>query len=398
MLGSAVLPRAESTFEELVVCSLEPWDDIWRRNQFFVDCLLRRNSQLRVLFVEPPTDPLYDLSTRRHLKTPRLRPLGYQRRLRALRPLKPLPRRLGGFSDAALRRQVRLAASLLRFSNPTLWINDVTYAPLIRTTGWSTVYDVTDDWLAAPFAPRELARLRRMERLALDHADAVTVCSTNLAQSRGQSRLVSLIPNAVDIEHFRRPRPRPRDLPTPPVAVYVGTLHESRFDVDLLLDVAVSLPFLRVVLVGPNSLAEASRQRLASVSNVTLLGPRKYEDVPAYLQHSDVIIVPHLANRFTESLDPIKSYECLAVDRPTVATPVGGFRSLGDAVTVATPARFAACVQEKLDADGGAPRRRSAPPTWFERADQFQRVLEAISKSPRRGHPGETNLPRVFHQ
>ena len=41
---------------DLVVCSLEPWDDVWRRNQFLVDGLLRRDPDLRVLFVEPPSD------------------------------------------------------------------------------------------------------------------------------------------------------------------------------------------------------------------------------------------------------------------------------------------------------------------------------------------------------
>ena len=41
------------------------------------------------------------------------------------------------------------------------------------------------------------------------------------------------------------------------------------------------------------------------------------------------MIVPHLVNPFTESLDPIKAYECLAAGRPTVATPVAGFRDLG---------------------------------------------------------------------
>ncbi len=58
-------------------------------------------------------------------------------------------------------------------------------------------------------------------------------------------------------------------------------------------------------------------------------------DVPAYLQHADVVIVPHLVSPFTESLDPIKAHECLAIDTPTVATPVPGFRERTDAFVVA---------------------------------------------------------------
>ncbi len=42
--------------EGLVVCSLEPWDEVWRRNQFLVRELLALDPNRRVLFVEPPFD------------------------------------------------------------------------------------------------------------------------------------------------------------------------------------------------------------------------------------------------------------------------------------------------------------------------------------------------------
>ena len=209
-------------FSELVVCSLEPWDEIWRRNQFLVDELLRRNSGLRVLFVEPPADVLFDLTQRRRPDMPRFRRLAADGRLTAFRPLKALPRRLGPPADALLLWQVRLAVRRVGFERPVLWINDVTYAPLIEQTGWPSLYDVTDDWLLAPSPPRELERLRRLDALALAHADEVVVCSPALARSRGTTRPVSLVPNGVDVDHFRRPRPRPSDLPAAPTAVYVG--------------------------------------------------------------------------------------------------------------------------------------------------------------------------------
>ncbi len=71
-----------------------------------------------------------------------------------------------------------------------------------------------------------------------------------------------------------------------------------------------------------------------------MLGPRAYADVPAYLQHADIVIVPHLVTPFTESLDPIKAYECLAIETPTVATPVAGFRELAASIRVASRESF----------------------------------------------------------
>jgi glycosyltransferase involved in cell wall biosynthesis len=360
---------------ELVVCSLEAWDEVWRRNQFFVDALLRRDPALRVLFVEPPTDVLFELAQRRRPPLPRLARLREDGRLVALRPLKPLPRRLGSFSDRALLRSVPRAARRLGLRNPTLWINDVTYAPLIESTGWPTLYDVTDDWLLAPASPREIDRLRGLDALALRLSQEVVVCSPALASSRGARREVTLVPNGVDAEHFRRPRPRPEDLPDARFAVYVGTLNEARLDVELVVELARALPDLSVVLVGPDALARESRRTLAAQPNVRLVGSRPYEAIPGYLQHADVVIVPHLVSPFTDSLDPIKAYECLAVGRPTVATAVAGFRELADRLTVVPRAAFIDAVKAALESKAPVTVPSSPGVGWNDRAAAFEAIL-----------------------
>lgn len=360
--------------KQLVVCSLEEWDAVWRRNQFLADRLLRLDPELRILFVEPPADPLHDLRRRRRPDGLRVHVVDGERRLCTVRPLKPLPRRFGAVADAALRGQVRLAARALGFDAPVLWLNDVTYAPLIRATGWPAVYDVTDDWLRAPVSERERTRLRRLDELALRDAAEVVVCSPDLARSRGAQRPVTVIRNAVDVEHFREPRERPRDLPQAPVAVYVGSLHESRLDVPLVVELARAAPDVSVVLIGPDSLTSASRANLTAEPNVHLLGPRPYDDVPAYLQHADVIVVPHVVDEFTESLDPIKAYECLAVARPVVATPVAGFRELADSFAVVRRNGFVDAVRRAIAGETGA-MPAAAIPGWDERASAFAAVL-----------------------
>ncbi len=129
--------------------------------------------------------------------------------------------------------------------HPTLWLNDVTYAALIHRTGWPTVYDVTDDWLLAPFPAREIDRLRHLDALALADAGEVVVCSAALAASRGRTRAVTLIPNGVDTDHFRLPRPRPLDLPPAPT---VSTSEHSTSHVSM------SISLLNLPARAPRSL------------------------------------------------------------------------------------------------------------------------------------------------
>jgi teichuronic acid biosynthesis glycosyltransferase TuaH len=368
-------PAAGGPLRSLIVCSLEAWDDVWRRNQFLVDGLLRRNPGLRVLFVEPPHDLVQGLARGRLPRRPRLRPAAGSGRLWTLQPLKPLPHRTGPVSDHALWWQVRRAAERLELLDPVLWVNDTAYGPLIGQTGWPSVYDVTDDWLLVPVPPRERERRHRLEAVAMRDAGRVVVCSPGLARSRGAVRATTLIPNGVDVGHFTRPRSRPADLPAAPVAVYVGTLHDERIDVELIAELAARLPALSVVLVGPDALGHGSRRRLAAHGNVRLLGPRPYVRVPCYLQHADVTIVPHRVTPFTESLDPIKAYECLAVGRPTVATTVAGFRALGPPVASVPREEFTARVEQTLEAGGTAV---AAPPgdlSWDDRCRRFEAVL-----------------------
>lgn len=365
---------------ELVVCSLEAWDDTWRRNQFLVRELLAREPTTRVLFVEPPFDPLHALRQggpgRRSDLTRRrgLRPLVDARVVR-FQPLKLGPRKLGAGVDRALRRQVRRAAQQAGFTRPTLWINDAAYAALARETEWPALYDITDDWLEAAPTVAVRRRLESAERVLFRDAGAVVVCSEGLARTRLAGRPdLRVIPNAVDSEHFTTPRRRPSDLPAGPSAVYVGTLHEDRLDVALVVRLASARPDLGVVLVGPDALSVTSRARLEAHANVHLLGARPYDAVPGYLQHADVVIVPHGVTPFTESLDPIKAYECLAVGRPTVATPVAGFRDLGEPVRCATAERFVDVVDEVLSAPvGTAPQE---VPSWAERAAAFKEALD----------------------
>jgi len=367
---------------DLVVLSLEAWDQVWRRNQHLVAGLLRDDPDLRVLFVEPAADPLYELVSRRRPRAGRgLRSLVLDgvapERLWAFQPTKLLPRRLARNHDVRAARAVRRVARRLGFRAPLLWVNDPAGAALLELTDWPALYDITDDWLEAERTPAEHARLVRDEALLMDRAAEVVVCSPGLARTKGAGRPVTLIPNAVDVAAYRIPRGRPSDLPAGPVALYLGTVHPARVDLDLCVATATALRDRgRLVLVGPAPLGPGDAARLAG-TGVVLLGPRHRDDVPAYLQHADVLVVPHVVTPFTDSLDPIKLYEYRAVGRPVVSTPVAGFRDSGDPrVTVIDAAGFPDAVARALPASSRFPEGADeAVPTWADRVAQMREVI-----------------------
>lgn len=384
--STVITPERGLEAHSLVVCSLEPWGEVRRRMRILVDEIVDLDPSVHVLYVAPAVDIPH------LLRQGKVRPPVGQHleqvhpRIHVLRPHKWLPRLVGPFADRSLERQVLKAVGELGMRQPLLWINDAGYAQFAVRTGWPSLYDITDDWLLAPLTPRQRARLVSDEALLLEHSEAVVVCSRDLGRTRGRVRKVELIPNGVDVELFRTPRPRPSALPPAPTALYVGTLHLERLDIPLIHDLAKSQSDLHIVLLGPNDLPADVTARLERVPTIHLLGPYPYDQVPAFMQHADVVIVPHLVNPFTESLDPIKAYESLAAGRPTVATPVAGFRDLGTPIVIADRDHF---IDATTGALGQAQARPPGIPTafettpiasWRQRAESMASLMDRVRR------------------
>lgn len=387
------MKSARASRKVVVVFSLEPWDDVWRRNQHLVSRLLTMDDALEVLFVEPSADPLHALL---HGRRPRLG--GGERRatgpghagdplarLRLYQPTKWLPRRLDPHGDrrragAALRVAARRGAPVAS------WVNDLSAVHVLDLIDVPVLYDITDDWLAAQRSATENARLSASEHRLLAESTAVTACSPALVRDKGRARSdVVLLTNGVDLTAYTGPTERPSDLGTGPTALYVGTLHADRLDVDLCVRTARRLGDVgaHLVLLGPDALEPHERDQLAR-AGAQLLGPRPHAQVPDYVRGADVLVVPHVVDRFTDSLDPLKLYEYRAARRPVVSTPVAGFRDTDDdLVRVVEAVVFPEAVVGATTAGDVASHRMPADlPSWDTQAALMRETLDRLVQQP----------------
>lgn len=341
--------------------SLEAWDDVWRRNQHLAARLVRSGVLRSLEFMAPP-EP--GLSVRARSSRP-------EPGIEVVTPPLLVPRRHGGHRllGAWLRRRLR--------GVELLWVNDPVAGVGSMRAGVPVVYDVTDDWRAMPQDPASRARIVAAEDALARYADATVVCSGVLA-NRWQDRYgvrATVIPNGVDVAAIRAAAPVQLG-PDGPHAVYVGTVHANRIDLQLVADLAAA-GVGTVHLVGPDGLSAADREQL-SRSGVRLHGPVPARAVPSWLVAADVLICPHLVDDFTLSLDAIKAHEYLATDRPVVATPSCGFQELhADGLAVVGADGFVDAVRK---AAGSGPFARPAPPSWDERAAAFGAVLREAAQ------------------
>jgi glycosyltransferase involved in cell wall biosynthesis len=390
---------------DLIFVSLEPWDAVWRRNQFLCAELARRRPERQILFVEPPVDVSAAIRRRQPKEL-----LGAGQRsvpgfdnITVTRPRKWLPNKTAATRQcnaARFRRHVYRAAHRLGFyrggRHPLLWLNPYDAVHMIgRMHEAGVIYDITDDWTCFGEDGPLRRRIAAMDQRMSEQADAIIVCSNGLQQNKAayQNKL-HLIQNGVDCEHYARvweqaPSASPGDGRRwdTPVLGYTGTVHADRLDVDLLMQLARRMERGTIVLIGPNHLSQPQQQRLEDTGRVVFAGVVPYHDLPDWMSQFDVCIVPHRVTPFTESLNPIKLWEYLASGKPIVATPVAGFRDYADHVRLASdPSSFLSEVRAALWADPAAARERQAlaqQHSWHKRVDAVEAVLNQVISGER---------------
>lgn len=185
---------------------------------------------------------------------------------------------------------------------------------------------------------------RALETYVVRRADAVTTICEGLRtdiEARGvPASRITVIPNAVNLQHFEASRPRNSALAielglgTGPTLGFVGSFY-SYEGLALLLGAMPQLvqafPDLKLLLVGggpDDDLLHARARQLGVERHVIFAGRVPHEDVANYYSVIDVLVYPRLAMRLTDLVTPLKPLEAMAQGRLVVASDVGGHREL----------------------------------------------------------------------
>jgi glycosyltransferase involved in cell wall biosynthesis len=375
---------------DLIFVSLENWDDVWRRNQFMCAALVRRFPDIKILFVGLPLNISHNL---RHGNLFGSENKGTRRvpdfpNITVTHALKLCPDSIAAgrcFNEGMARRHVRRVARDLGLSDPILWLNPhsaVHMAGAMKER--AVIYDITDDWAMAPsFSERDRELIIEQDRALCRRADLVVVCSEALETSRrGRCKQLLLLPNGVDHERYAAiPDATERGRWPGPVFGYTGTIHGDRFDVNLAAGVASAFPEGSVVLVGPDHLTGAEKQKLAAYSNIHINGPVPYPKIPEVMAQFDVCIVPHVESKFTNSLNPLKLWEYLASGKPVVSTNVAGFSDYPQFCRIASGTdpfvRECRAALQENGAQCAARREEARKHSWDQRVDALLDTLSS---------------------
>lgn len=242
----------------------------------------------------------------------------------------------------------------------------------LQDLGWEIVYDVIDDWSDHALGGGWFSV--NDEKELTGRADRIIASAPDLVERvRLMRRPASLVPNAVNAEIFGVDRPpRPGDLPTGQVIIgYHGSLYGDWFDWYALREVAEAFPDAAVVVIGDDKV-----KPIELPDNVYFLGLKAQVDLPGYLQHFDVGLIPFKVSPTTHAVSPLKVFEYLASGVPVAAPPL---RPLAGLDGVYTDYELVPMVEKALA--GPRPDRAASllAHSWTNRVNQ---IVPPESRSP----------------
>jgi glycosyltransferase involved in cell wall biosynthesis len=277
-----------------------------------------------------------------------------------------------------LRMQIRVSANKLHFRSPVDWIFIPTAADVAGHLGEShIVYQCVDEYSAFSDAAPEV---RERERDLLKKSDLVIVSSEKLLESKQKVNAnTHLVLHGVDFDHFvcaTEPQlpiaPEIKAL-NKPVLGFVGLIADW-VDLPLMAELARLRPEWNIVLIGRS---DTDTSVFAGLTNVHLLGPRPYKDLPQFLRGIDVALLPFVQNELTYAANPLKLREYLAAGLPVVSAPLPEVRRFEPLVRLGSTANdYVAAIDEILSSGAAGCSRERAEQVRGESWDNKVRELE----------------------
>jgi GT2 family glycosyltransferase len=193
---------------------------------------------------------------------------------------------------------------------------------------WLIVYDCMDEWEDFPAIGKPLLEA---EKDLIEKSDLITVTAALLQEKwlgKGKREPI-LIRNGVDYDFFAEHCQPNNTLGhiSHPVIGYYGALAEW-VDFSLVVRLAQRRPDWNFVFLGDVFVTDLCG--LDEMENVHILGRKPYTEMPLYLYHFDVCIIPFVLNKVTHAVDPVKFYEFICGGKPVVSVPLSELKIYAD--------------------------------------------------------------------
>lgn len=207
-------------------------------------------------------------------------------------------------------------------------IRDNEYIQLVRNNGFTILYEYVDE------IHEEISGMKIQQRILDRHNsmledESVTVIATadKLYQEVKAVRKTNfaLVTNGVQLGHFDQ---KFSNVPLEikdivkkgnPIIGYYGAFAKW-LNYELIEELATKHPEWEILLIGKDYDGSINNSNISKFSNIHVVGPINYYQLPEYAQHFSISTIPFRINDITDSTSPIKLFEYMALNKPIVTT------------------------------------------------------------------------------
>jgi glycosyltransferase involved in cell wall biosynthesis len=287
-----------------------------------------------------------------------------------------------------LNLQLRLAMWHCGMARPIVWVAIPSAADAAESLHPKLiVYQVSDKYDANQDSPIAKDVIRQLHQRLVNMASVVFYSGRKLFDEAVDVPHRVFLEQAVDYDHFARAAPEtaPEIAAIPrPVLGYFGAM-DFVMDVPLINEVARRRPDWNWVMIGLKS----RLMQAVDAPNVHFLGSKPYAELPRYLRHFDICVLPwNLGSSFTAYGSAIKVREYLASGKPIVMAPLFEYLQTPGIRFYSGADDFIAKVEDALANDTAADcelRQSSVRQcTWDARAREVGGLIEGLLAAGRR--------------
>jgi glycosyltransferase involved in cell wall biosynthesis len=237
---------------------------------------------------------------------------------------------------------------------PIVWVAIPTAADLVDSLGAKLIlYQVSDKYDANEDSALSAKTIRQMDQHLTLRAAVVMYSGRKLFEESNLPHRYFL-EQAVDFDHFANEAPETAaevaNIPRP-VLGYFGAM-DYVMDLPLMEEVARRRPQWHWLMVGGKSNLVHFKS-----PNIHHIPSRPYLDLPRYIRHMDVCVLPwSQSNTFTSYGSAIKVREYLATGKPVVISPLYEYLNTPGVRIYRNTDEFIAAVESALTQDTPADR------------------------------------------
>ena len=235
-----------------------------------------------------------------------------------------------------------------------------------------TVYYCCDDFDALEGVDHKMVATH--EKTLAKQADIIFTINKDLAK-KFPSHKTHILDHGVDYELFSTPQDRPKDLPhRKKIAGFYGSI-QSWLDLGLIESLAKELSDWTFVFIGT---VHVDVRTLKTYPNIYFLGPKKHHELPAYVQHWNVSLLPFKNTKQIKACNPLKLKEYMTAGAPIVSTRFPAVEVFEDLVHVTDKKGFSKAIKEALNEESGQKIIRQTimkQHSWEVRAQYVQDII-----------------------